>query len=113
MINSQQISLMRELVEVQEARKANWPTPDGPADKDAEAVHREKISAIRNKLSDRRVSGPENTPAVDASDLSEGLQAPRRATFFSRVMRWVRTKQVLAPMPAPQDHEYKIKLSRR
>ena len=87
-IDPKEISLMRELVEVQQARKANWPTPDGPADKDIEAVHRAKISAIRNKLSARRVSESENTPAVDASISyqPEGLEAPRRATFLSRLM---------------------------
>jgi len=67
-IDSQTISLMRELVEVQEARKANWPTPSGPVDKEVEAIHRAKISAIRNQLSDRRVSEPENTPGADASE---------------------------------------------
>jgi hypothetical protein len=83
-IDYQQISMMRELVEVQQARKANWPTPHGPSDKKIEAVHRSKITSIRKQLSARCVSGTENTPAVVASDLSEGLQAPRRATFWSR-----------------------------
>ena len=88
MIDSHQISLMRELVEVQESRRANWPTPCGPADKEMEAMHRAKISAIKKQLSARRVSGPENTPAVDASHLyePERLEAPRRATFLSRLM---------------------------
>jgi hypothetical protein len=90
-IDSNQISLMRELVEVQEARKANWPTPHGPADKGIESVHRAKISAIRKKLSDRRVSEPENSPAADVSHHHnrEGVEAPRRATF-SELAKWMR-----------------------
>jgi len=35
-IDSQEIALMRELVDVQSARAANWPTPYGPTNKDME-----------------------------------------------------------------------------
>lgn len=89
MIDSQEIALMRELVDVQAARAANWPTPYGPTNKDMELIHREKISSIKKRLSDRRVPEPENTPAVVPRSTTEpeGLWKPRRVTFFSRLMR--------------------------
>ena len=100
-IDSQEIALMRELVDVQSARAANWPTPYGPTNKDLETVHREKISSIKKRLSARRVSEPENTPAAAPQSFiePEGMGKPRRATFFSRLMGRIR-KNVKVEGPA-------------
>jgi hypothetical protein len=98
-IDSQEIALMRELVDVQSARAANWPTPYGPTNKDLETVHRQRISSIKKRLSDRRVSEPENTPAAVPQSFTkpEGMGNPRRATFFSRLMRMVRNAHAQTP----------------
>lgn len=87
MIDSQMIALMRELVEVQAARAKNWPTSAGPENRALEAMHRKQIADIKKQLSVRRVAGPENTPAAEALQFSEGLKAPRRVTFLSRLVR--------------------------
>lgn len=74
MIDSRQITLMRELVDVQAARADNWPTPDGPADKELEFGHRRKISAIRKQLSARQqMGGPSETPTSPASVYTLGF----------------------------------------
>ena len=104
-IDSQEIALMRELVDVQSARAANWPTPYGPTNKDLETVHREKISSIKKRLSARRVSEPENTPAAAAYNCSEWLQVPRRATIWSRLMGMVRNAGGMARELAAQDSD--------
>lgn len=88
---------MRELVDVQDARKINWPTLDGPADKELEFVHRRKISAIRKQLSARQhelagISEPSAGPdPISKGGVVTGPAASLLSLFKRRIFLFQKT----------------------
>jgi hypothetical protein len=80
--------LLRELVSIQTARRANWPTAASPADAALETQHAAQLSHIQEQLSAHRVTGPEKTPADYAANNSYRCGGSGSAgNIFSRIIR--------------------------
>lgn len=83
-----QTELMQKIVEVATARRANWPTIDGPVDSAIEQKHLQSPTELQDQLSACRVAGPENTPAARSAFIPRRGLCMRAVGNILRHFRW-------------------------